>query len=144
VHQPNAEQVADATTLLRDHVVDVLIGQHVHVVQPIDRIAERYVVYGEGNLVSGMEEADRRDGLIAVIHVLSSAGRARVTGVDYVPTWVAHPGFVVEPVGRTLSRLERHGEGDGALAADLRASFDRTSSYVGTTPGVNPTPRRIG
>jgi Bacterial capsule synthesis protein PGA_cap len=147
VHEPNLQQRDLARYLLRKRVVDVIVGQHAHVVQPIRRVARRFVVYGEGNLISAQTTAccpgESQDGLIAVIHVRAAGGTAKVTGVDYVPTYVEHPSFIVRPVGARLAALGRAGQSDSALANALRTSFRRTVSYAGRTPFIRPLPRRL-
>jgi len=147
VHEPSLEQRVLARYLLRKRVADIIVGQHVHVVQPIRRVAGRFVVYGEGNLISAQDAAccpaESQDGLIAVIHVRAAGRNATVTGVDYVPTYVEHPSFVVRPVGARLAALERAGQGESALASALGVSFRRTVSYAGRTPLIQPLPRRL-
>ena len=146
-HEPNQLQRDLARYLLRHRVVDVIVGQHAHVVQPIRRVARRFVVYGEGNLISNQTAAccppESQDGLIAVIHVRAVGTKARVTGVDYVPTYVEHPGLVVQPVGARLAELERAGHGASALASALRTSYRRTVSYAGRADLIQPLPRRL-
>ncbi|HEY3070975.1 MAG TPA: CapA family protein [Gaiellaceae bacterium] len=148
VHEPNTQQRDLARYLLRHRVVDVIVGQHVHVVQPIRRMGGRFVVFGEGNLLSNQTAAccpaESQDGLIAVIHVRAVGPRAVVTGVDYVPTYVEHPSLVVQPVGARLAQLVRQGAGRTALARALRASYLRTVRYVGRSPLISPLPRRVG
>jgi poly-gamma-glutamate synthesis protein (capsule biosynthesis protein) len=148
VHEPNMQQRDLARYLLRHRIVDVIVGQHVHVVQPIQRIAGRFVVFGEGNLLSNQTAnccpAESQDGLIAIIHVHAVGTKARVTGVDYVPTWVEHPSLVVQPVGLRLRELIRQGAGRGPVAQALRASYRRTVGYAGRTTLIRPLPRRLG
>lgn len=138
VREPTAEQRRLARRLLRSGLVDALLGQHAHVVQPIRRLAGRYVVYGEGNLLSAQDvhccPAAARDGLVVVLRVRAVGRRARVVGVDYVPTRVSRPGYRVEPV---LDRLRLVG---GHTAVELRASLARTVVAVGRAPGVRPRP----
>jgi poly-gamma-glutamate capsule biosynthesis protein CapA/YwtB (metallophosphatase superfamily) len=147
VHEPSQQQRDLARYLLRRRVVDLIVGQHVHVVQPIRRVARRFVVYGEGNLVSAQDAAccpaESQDGLIAVIHVRAEGRKARVTGLDYVPTYVEHPGYVVRPVGARLAQLRRAGNGQSAFALALRTSYRRTVGYAGRTPLIQPLPRRL-
>jgi hypothetical protein len=147
VHPPTQEQASLAASLLRRHVVDVVVGQHVHVVQPIERIAGRFVVFGEGNLISGQAAyccpVETQDGIIAVIHIHAAGSRATVTGIDYLPTYVEHPGYEVLPVGAALERLIAEGRGDGWLASALRDSYRRTVAFAGTGPGVRPIPSRL-
>jgi len=120
----------------------------VHVVQPIRRVRSRFVVFGEGNLLSNQTAAccpaESQDGLIAVVHVRVGPKEAVVTGVDYVPTYVEHPTLVVQPVGARLAELSRQGLGSGALARALRASYRRTVGYAGRSRLIKPLPRRLG
>jgi poly-gamma-glutamate capsule biosynthesis protein CapA/YwtB (metallophosphatase superfamily) len=147
VHEPNAQQRDLARYLLRRRIVDVIVGQHVHVVQPIRQIAGRFVVFGEGNLLSNQTAeccpAESQDGLIAVIHVRVTGGKSAVTGVDYVPTYVEHPSFVVQPVGARLAKLVRQGQGQSTLARTLRLSYRRTVGYAGRSRLIAPLPRRV-
>ena len=147
VHAPNDQQVDIARYLLKRRLVDVIVGQHVHVVQPIQEIAGRFVVYGEGNLISNQTAsccpAESQDGLIAVIHVHAVDGTPSIPSVDYVPIWVRHPDFTVLPVGTTLDALVREGKGSGALAQELRASYRRTVGYAGTGRHIHPIPARL-
>jgi hypothetical protein len=144
VHEPNAQQRTLARSLLKRRVVDLIVGQHAHVVQPIRRVAHRFVVYGEGNLLSSQTSAccpaESQDGLIAVIHVRAVGTRVTVTGVDYVPTRVRHPDYLVVPVGNRLYRLVRQGQGSSAEAQAMLASYRRTVSYVGRSPWIRPLP----
>ena len=148
VHEPNAQQRDLSKYLLQRGIVDAIVGQHVHVVQPIRRIHRRFVVYGEGNLLSNQTSsccpAESQDGLIAVLHVRAIGDKATVTGVDYIPTMVEHPSLVVQPVGARLAELSRQGMGGSALAQALRASYRRTVGYAGRSRLIQPLPRRLG
>lgn len=143
VHSPNAQQRSVARFLLRRGIVDAIVGQHAHVVQPIGRVRGRFVVYGEGNLISA-QDGESRDGLMAVIHVRAEGDRVEVARVTYVPIWVRPGTYVVQPVARRLRALLRRGRGDGALAHELRVSHRRTVSYAGSSRGIRavPLPRR--
>jgi Bacterial capsule synthesis protein PGA_cap len=144
-HQVTAEQQKLARYLLRHKTVDVIVGQHAHVVQPIRRIARRFVVYGEGNLLSNQTSAccpaEAQDGLIAVIHVRAVGREATVTGVDYVPTRVRHPDYVVVAAGMRLRQLIRQGHGASAEARAMLQSYRGTVAYVGKNRWVRPLPR---
>lgn len=119
-HAPSASQLRTARALARARVLTAIVGQHAHVVQPIRRIGGLPVVFGEGNLLSN-QSGVRQDGLIVLLRITADAARgtARVTRVDYVPTWVRKPDFAVLPARR------RSG------SATLRASWRRTVSVVG-------------
>ena len=51
-HAISPAQAALAERLTRSPAITAIVGQHVHVVQPIRRIHGKPVVFGEGNLVS--------------------------------------------------------------------------------------------
>jgi Bacterial capsule synthesis protein PGA_cap len=145
VHAPNEQQRWLAAYLLRHRIVDLILGQHVHVVQPIRELFGRFAVFGEGNLLSNQTAnccpPETQDGLIAVAHVRVALGRARVTGVDYVPTRVEHPSFVVQPIsGRVATSLVRLAA-TSTWARDLLDSYRRTVGYAGTGPHVHPLSR---
>lgn len=142
VHRPTAAQRDLADRLLRRRAVDLIVGQHAHVVQPIRRLHRRFVVYGEGNLLSAQTSAccpgPTQDGLIAVVRVRATERRVRVTRVDYVPIYVRRPDFVVLPVGSHLKRLRKASAAAGTEAAALRASWRGTVSVVGRSRRTRP------
>jgi hypothetical protein len=96
----NAQQRALAGRLTRSPAIDAIVGQHVHVVQPIRRVHGKPVVFGEGNLISNQTAAccpaASQDGLIALLDFVVRPGhRAHARRVRYVPTWVRHPDYTV-------------------------------------------------
>lgn len=102
---PTAEQAALAPQLLASSDVDVLLGHHAHVVQPIQRIAGEVVVYGMGNFLSNQwpgsgRSAETQDGVMVRLTFTETAptsGRFTVTLVETMPTSVEHPSFVIRP-----------------------------------------------
>jgi hypothetical protein len=140
VPAPSAFQRALADTLTRSPAITAVVGQHVHVVQPIARVNGKLVVFGEGNLLSNQTPAccapGSQDGLLALLHVDVPPGRrARVRAIRYVPVWVRHPDYAVLPVGDALRRHL-------ADPAALRASWARTVHVAGRARGVTPVPAR--
>lgn len=130
VTRPSVSQQALARRLTASRDITAVIGQHVHVVQPVRRVGGKLVVFGEGNLLSnqtpGCCAPGSQDGLLALLRMRVRDGHARLVRVDYVPTWVRHPDFTVMPVGSALRRgLQPQGE--------LRASWRRTVGVVGKT-----------
>jgi poly-gamma-glutamate capsule biosynthesis protein CapA/YwtB (metallophosphatase superfamily) len=120
-HAISPAQAALADRLTRSRAVTAIVGQHVHVVQPIRWLHRKPVVFGEGNLLSNQTSAccpaASQDGLIALIDFVARGGRVRATKVRYVPTWVRHPDFRVLPARR------------GSL------SWRRTVAAAGRPPG---------
>jgi poly-gamma-glutamate synthesis protein (capsule biosynthesis protein) len=135
VHEPTAEQRRVARQLRRSGAIDLVVGQHAHVVQPIRRLWGRFVVYGEGNFLSAQSSqccpGPTQDGLVAVARVRVAGARVTVRRVDYVPIYVRRPDFVVLPVGARLRQLARAGRSGSAEAAALRESRRRTTAVLG-------------
>src|SRR5690606_18107430 len=112
--------------------VDLVVGHHAHVVQPISRVGEMWVVWGLGNLLSnnspGCCTTDATDGLLVTVTVGDREDRSgvEVRSITYTPTWNERSGYRVLPAGETLAA----GVGDPALADALRASWQRTHGHV--------------
>jgi poly-gamma-glutamate synthesis protein (capsule biosynthesis protein) len=123
-HATSPSQDALARRLTRSPAISAIVGQHVHVVQPIRRVNGKPVVFGEGNLVSNQTAAccpaASQDGLIALIDFVSRNGRVRAKRVRYVPTWVRHPDYHVVP------------------ALPGTGSWQRTVSVAGRAPWLRP------
>jgi len=141
-HAPTGEQQALAERLLASPDLDLIIGSHAHVVQPIGRVDGKVVVYGMGNHLSnqnsmwGSKYHSTEDGLIVHITVAEQPdGRFAATTVEYTPTWVEMHTYRVLPVARARAAAE----GDAAL---LAASWERTTGYVTMlgTEGLHSTP----
>ncbi len=127
VHEPTAEQRSLAETLLPSPDIDLIVGHHAHVVQPITRIGDEVVIYGLGNFLSNQSAASGRaaatqDGVIVRLGIDEvAAGRFRVSTIEAVPTTVERPGYVVRlappgsvPFERTMTNLTLLGPWDPA------------------------------
>jgi Bacterial capsule synthesis protein PGA_cap len=140
VSQPSSFQLALATKLARSPDITAIVGQHVHVVQPIRSLGGKLVVFGEGNLISNQTTAccpaASQDGIIVLLTISVDSRGARVTFIHYVPIWVRHPDYVVLPAGIAWRT-------DPADAADLRASYERTVAVAGRGPRIQPVPAHL-
>jgi poly-gamma-glutamate capsule biosynthesis protein CapA/YwtB (metallophosphatase superfamily) len=139
--QPSPFQLDTARALAQDPEITAIVGQHVHVVQPISRVDGKLVVYGEGQLLSNESAAccpvQTEDGMLVFLHIVVSGQRSKVVSIAYMPTWDRHPDYTVLPIGDALRRHE-------APAGELRASYLRTTSVVGRRPHVlEPIPLRL-
>jgi hypothetical protein len=138
--QPSSFQLHLAQRLTRSPDITAIVGQHVHIVQPIRIIGGKLVVFGEGNLISNQTSAccpaASQDGMIVLLTISVDSHRARVSFIHYVPVWVRHPGYLVLPAG-TAWRT------DPADAAALRASYERTVAVAGRGPRIQPVPAHL-
>ncbi|WP_347060413.1 CapA family protein [Blastococcus sp. HT6-30] len=87
-HEPTAEQETAVRALLASPDVDLVLGHHAHVVQPVERIDGEWVAYGLGNHVA--EHATRgyptEDSVAArFTFTRGSDGRFAVTSAEAVP-----------------------------------------------------------
>jgi poly-gamma-glutamate synthesis protein (capsule biosynthesis protein) len=109
---PSREQRSLASALTRAKSITAVVGQHVHVVQPIRWIHGKPVVFGEGNLLSNQTPSccapGTQDGLIALLDLRVRTSGVRPVRVRYLPTFVRHPDFtVVHARGRSRSHTIR-------------------------------------
>ncbi len=90
---PNAQQVALARALTASPYVDVVVGEHAHVVQPITRVNGKWVVYGLGNAVAQSEVSRPRayEGITVAFAFRETRHRGFVVDrAEYVPTLWNH------------------------------------------------------
>ncbi len=124
------DQLADLLTGIEE--IDLVVGHHAHVIQPIERRNGKWVVFGLGNLLSNQHAttccpAESQDGIVVRITVMpDDAGALAVTTVDYTPTWVDRTSFTVLPVHAAVADpATPEGERD-----ELARSRDRTAEAV--------------
>jgi poly-gamma-glutamate synthesis protein (capsule biosynthesis protein) len=105
IHQPNAQQRQLAKDLLSSPDVDLILGDHVHVVQPCEKINDKYVIYGMGNFLSNQSpEVDRtlvydnQDGSLSTWTINETApNQFKAVKMQYVPTYVIIKGHPIVP-----------------------------------------------
>jgi poly-gamma-glutamate synthesis protein (capsule biosynthesis protein) len=144
---PTGTQESQAESILSSPDVDLILGHHAHVIQPVGKVGDEYVIYGMGNFLSNQRSGNTRvgteDGVLVQVHVAEVGGELRVTGIEYTPTYVEFGTYRILPVAETLNR--------GGLAPDLESalevSWGRTLDRFNRlgTAGVSPTawPRGI-
>ena len=89
-HEATADQKALARQLLADPALDLIIGTHVHVVQPFEKIGNKWVAYGLGNEVARHAEPRgvTEEGVIARFKFEQRAEGWTVVDASYTPTLV--------------------------------------------------------
>lgn len=95
IQNKNQENIAD---FLVDQGVDLIIGGHPHVIQPMKVVRNEkenkdvLVVYSLGNLISNMKTADTRGGaLVRAVIERDKNGKARFKSADYDTFFSAKP-----------------------------------------------------
>jgi poly-gamma-glutamate synthesis protein (capsule biosynthesis protein) len=120
-----------ADRLTASGLVDLVVGHHAHVVQPIGRSNGVPVVYGMGNQLSGQRASylgtpSVEDGVVVWAVAELVHGRYRVTQVSVTPTWVAPGTYRILPAQATATERTT----PTWLASALRASFARTMRQI--------------
>jgi poly-gamma-glutamate capsule biosynthesis protein CapA/YwtB (metallophosphatase superfamily) len=89
-HEPTAEQRDLARQILADPAVDLIVGHHAHVVQPFEKIGDKWVAYGLGNSVARHEEpkGTTEEGVLGRFTFTKSDVGWRVSKAEYIPTLV--------------------------------------------------------
>ena len=131
--EPTDAQRQLADQLTASGLVDLIVGHHAHVVQPIERVNGVWVIYGMGNLLSNMPTgpfgANSQDGMVvSIAAVRSPDGAFTWLEPDVAPTWVdRHDGWQIRVLADELARPDL----GPARRSVLQASFDRTTAVVG-------------
>ena len=130
--EPNAEQRSLGPDLVRSPDVDLVLGHHAHVVQPVEPVGGEWVVYGMGNMVAhhGTPGAANEEGLLVRFTFSDGPLGWRATRAEFAPLLVVKPGPPVRvvDVGAALAA----GTAGPALEERLRLAWDRTVATVGT------------
>jgi poly-gamma-glutamate synthesis protein (capsule biosynthesis protein) len=123
-----------AAEVTRSGLVDLIVGHHAHVVQPIEMVNARWVVFGMGNTLSNMPTGavpgeNTQDGIVVTVRIDEQAdGSFRVDQPVVYPTWVDREhGHVIRPV---LADLADPATPPG-IRNQLQISLQRTTRVVG-------------
>lgn len=137
-HQPSQYQLDNAELLAQAADIDLIIGHHAHVVQPVTRVGDVPVVYGLGNILSNQSAsccaAGAPDGVVMLVDVTESIVNGHSvfdTSFGYVPTRVDRTDFSIVPV---IDVVDDHDAGRAELDAGTRdvyvASRERTAEAI--------------
>jgi hypothetical protein len=138
-HAPTTEQRALARRLTSSRAIDLIVGHHAHVIQPVVRVQWRYVAYGLGNSFSGMMGPSFtpavQDGMVLLVTFERGSRKWHVRRVRFAPTWVQPGGFVVRLVAPAIDA----GRLPPTVIQELRRSWRRTVRTVDAIRfGVTP------
>lgn len=90
-HTASATQRAQARSLLKSPDIDLILGAHAHVVQPAEKIKDKWVFYSMGNqLARHANPIDAtREGIMPVVTFTERAdGTFQAADARIVPTWM--------------------------------------------------------
>lgn len=93
--QPHPDQTRLAHELLESDAVDLILGTHVHVIQPCERINDKHVLYGMGNFLSNQSPdaaagllPETQEGMIAHVTLTRDEDGQVSSELSYRPTRV--------------------------------------------------------
>ena len=139
---PDRYQTDLGPRLLSSPHIDLILGHHAHVVQPLDRIGDEYLVYGLGNFLSnqsprwGAAKPGTQDGVILRFTVTEdpATGRWSVTSISHTPTRVNLTTFEI------VNALNPKGEHNPAVPARSAAKTAEALAALGTAILAIPRP----
>lgn len=126
LHRPSVQQADLGPRLLASPDIDLVIGHHAHVVQPIENIDGEWLVYGLGNLLANYTQAPRRDELLVEATVTEQPDGTFTTGMTAVPLVIDPTSLAVYPTHPS----HRPADLPPGLAAELDASFGRVLAVL--------------
>ena len=139
VTAPSSFQLALAGQLTRSRDITAIVGQHVHVVQPIRTLNGKLVVFGEGNLIDRDQRLlpgrlPGRDDRAA--HHQRGQPRSARHGHPLRADLGPPPRLRGAPGRHRMAHRSRR-------RRRLRASYDRTVVAAGRSPQIQPIPDRL-
>jgi poly-gamma-glutamate synthesis protein (capsule biosynthesis protein) len=133
-HQLNTQQISVADALTKFGDVDLIIGHHAHVVQPIEKVNGVWVMYGMGNVLSNLPTDERwpassQDAAVFTISMRrSTAGKVSFDTPVVYPTWVdKQNGWII----RDISKMLASPNNPGVNTRELELSLGRTTRVLG-------------
>jgi poly-gamma-glutamate capsule biosynthesis protein CapA/YwtB (metallophosphatase superfamily) len=108
ISSPTKDQTTLAEALLSSSDIDLILGTHVHVVQPCQTLHDKFVFYGLGNSLSNQSsqvdsnlKPETQDGMIATVTVSRDASGEVTESATYQPTSVDLNGHVIRLATKT-------------------------------------------
>lgn len=96
IYEPSWYQ-QDAAQFLADQGVDIIIGTHPHVIEPVEYVDNTLVIYSLGNFVSAQEEENTRVGMMVSLdinkHVEENKTTITIDNIKTDLTWTYHQGY---------------------------------------------------
>jgi poly-gamma-glutamate synthesis protein (capsule biosynthesis protein) len=129
-HDPSAEQAGQADRLLASPDIDVILGDHAHVVQPFQKLHGKWVAYCMGNQISRHAQPinDNREGVMARFTFTEVAPhRFATTRAEAIATWMeVSPRLRLVQLGSAIADQRTAPE----ARARYRAALTRITGYL--------------
>jgi poly-gamma-glutamate synthesis protein (capsule biosynthesis protein) len=87
----------DAAKFLSEQGVDIIIGTHPHVIEPVEYVGNTLVIYSLGNLVSAQIEEETKVGMMVSLdinkHIENDTKTITINNIKADLTWTYHQGY---------------------------------------------------
>ncbi|MEU6204800.1 CapA family protein [Micromonospora musae] len=130
VHEPSGDQLYWARQLIADPNIDLIIGHHAHVVQPFEKVGDKWIAYGVGNTLARHDfpvDANREGVIASFTFTEQPNHRWKVTRAEATPIWLSlRPTIRVVNLPaavKPMPRIDRR-------RSLYTAAMDRISSYL--------------
>ncbi len=133
---PSEAQTNLAESLLNSPNIDLIVGSHVHVIQPVGVFNDKYVIYGLGNFLSNQSAnccpAASQNGVMIYVDVVGTDLEGyKVESLTFEPTRVDRSDFTIVPLSRVVE--------DEQISSNLRSFYqdviDETSNVLNQLGG---------
>lgn len=138
-HLLNSQQISVAEELTKSGDIDLIIGHHAHVVQPIKQLHGVWVIFGMGNVLSNLPTDERwpassQDaGVFTTVLRLNDQGNVSFDRPIVYPTWVDKRNkWIIRDVLKSLASTKQ-----GINTRELELSLTRTTRVLGEYIAVN-------
>ena len=133
--QPTTEQRRVAEAVTSSGSVDIIVGHHAHVLQPIEQVNGVWVIWGMGNVLSDHPTSSKWPAQSQDAAVFTSALMRNDDGTITVERPVVYPTWCDTEAGHTI-RLTSEADDpsvpiDDFVRNQLRASQQRTAEVLG-------------
>jgi poly-gamma-glutamate synthesis protein (capsule biosynthesis protein) len=119
---PTPRQVEISHALIASPYVDLVVSHHAHVVEPIERVGDEYVLYGLGNFISAQFFLpNTSDGVIALATARSGPAGWRFEEIEVVPIFVSRGSYLVQPAPMGSASYQRTMEVMNMMGAGIEA-----------------------
>jgi hypothetical protein len=93
---PTSRQLEVSHALIESPDIDLVVTHHSHVVGPVERVGDEFVLHGLGNFLSGQRFSPQvQNGVIAMVRARRVDGVWRFDQVEVVPTQVTTRSVIV-------------------------------------------------
>ena len=117
---PAAHQKEVARRLIASPDVDLVVGHHAHVIQPVEQIGDEYILYGLGNFLSGQRSRPAtQDGVIVTVEFALRGDGWAARRVEAYPTWVEGRSYRILPASRNPESWRRTERALRLFGADI-------------------------